>query len=58
MKLQYNDKDVTDNAGKNKAANDPEDLYLSWNVCAIAADDSSTFTVWFVQITVRQSSNH
>ena len=40
MKLQYNDKDVTENAGKNKAANDPEDLYLSQNVCAIAADDS------------------
>ena len=29
MKLYYNDKDVTDNSGKNKAANDPEDLYLS-----------------------------
>ena len=45
MKIQYNDKDVTDNAKKDEATSVPDRLYLTRNVCEISTDDSSTDTV-------------
>ena len=55
--IQYNYKDVTDNSEKNEATNAPDDLHLTENVCAVAADDSSTDTIQFVQITVKFASS-
>ena len=49
----YNDKDVSNNAEKDEATNVPDDLHLTGKVFAVAADDSPTETVCFVQITAK-----
>lgn len=46
----YDDKSINDGAERDEENNSPDDFLLPGSVCAIAADDKSIDTVWFVHI--------